>query len=53
MHPELRNFLADFAGTVGFVLVPVIVTAFLSTPYTLQYHPGEVAPPQARVLHMT
>jgi hypothetical protein len=41
MHPDLRAFLRQFAAVVAMGLVPVVMTAFLSMPYTLGRHPGE------------
>ena len=45
MHPDLREFAAQFLGTVMAALVPVVVTAFLGMPYALNRHPGEPLPP--------
>jgi hypothetical protein len=53
MHPELRHFLADLAGTIALALVPVVLTAFLSMPMTLRYQPGDIAADPHRSLHMT
>jgi hypothetical protein len=54
MDTSLRLFIRQFLGVVLMTLVPVILTAFLSLPYILRFHPGEDrgnAIPVAR--HMT
>ncbi len=54
MDHALKGFVADVLGVVGMTLVPVIVTAFLSVPFTLNRHPAE--PPEPATLvdrHMT
>ena len=54
MDHALRAFVSDLLGVVGMALVPVVVTAFLSVPYTLNRHPGEPLQPDSVVhRHMT
>jgi hypothetical protein len=53
MHPELRRFLSRFIGTVLLTLIPVIFIAFLSMPINLNGHPGEPAPADLPMRHMT
>ncbi len=54
MDHALRGFVSDLLGIVGMALVPVVVTAFLSVPYTLNRHPGEPLQPDSVVhRHMT
>jgi hypothetical protein len=53
MHTDLRNFLSRFIGTVALALLPVIITAFVSMPLSLNRHPGEPAPIGTPALHMT
>lgn len=54
MDSSLRLFIYQFGGVVLAALVPVILIAFMSIPFTLGGHPGDVrsaAAPVAR--HMT
>ena len=54
MDHELCAFLSNFLGVVAMTLIPVIVTAFLTMPFTLNRHPGE--PPSSETVayrHMT
>ncbi len=54
MVTPLRMFVSQFVGVVAAALTPVAVVAFLSIPFTLGGHPGELRPadtPAAR--HMT
>jgi len=44
MNTSLHAFIGQFVGAVAAALIPVIVTAFLSIPYNLGGHPGEVRP---------
>ena len=53
MHHELRSFLSRFFGTVMLTLVPVVFTAFVSIPVSLNRHPGEPAPNNLPIRHMT
>ncbi|MEY8688822.1 MAG: hypothetical protein AB9M53_02930 [Leptothrix sp. (in: b-proteobacteria)] len=54
MHPELDNFLTRLTGVVLMTLVPVIFTAFVSMPLSLNRHPGEPAVSDGMPLqHMT
>jgi hypothetical protein len=53
MHVELHRFLARFVGTVVLALIPVVFTAFVSLPLTLNRHPGEAASVQMPPRHMT
>jgi hypothetical protein len=53
MQTDLRQFLAELGGVIALALVPVLLTAFISMPLTLQYHPGELSTDTARTLHMT
>jgi hypothetical protein len=54
MDSSLQVFVRQFLWTVAAALVPVVLIAFLSIPYTLGGHPGEArqfVPTAAR--HMT
>lgn len=54
MNLDLRHFIRQYLGVVGATLVPVVLVAFLSIPFNLAAHPGEV--PRARApdsRHMT
>ena len=54
MHTELHDFLARLIGAVALALVPVILTAFLTLPMSLNRHPGEApAVPAAQPMHLT
>lgn len=53
MHVELHRFLSRFVGTVALTLIPVVFTAFVSLPLSLNRHPGEEAPAQMPPPHMT
>lgn len=54
MDASLRLFISQFVGFVAAALIPVIVVAFLSIPFTLGGHPGEIRPAAAPVgQHMT
>lgn len=53
MHVELRRFLSHFVGTVAMALIPVVFTAFVSLPLSLNRHPGEEPPAQMPPPHMT
>ena len=43
MNNDLHHFLARLIGVVCFTLIPVILTAFVSMPMSLNRHPGEPA----------
>lgn len=53
MHAELQQFLSRFVGTIVLALAPVVFTAFVSMPLSLNRHPGEVAQVDAPPKHMT
>ncbi len=54
MNPSLKLFIRQMLGVVMAALVPVVLVAFLSIPYTLGGHPGdERVPDTAAALHMT
>lgn len=55
MHNQLQSFMRRYLGVVTITLAPVIFTAFVSIPYNLERHPGEIAlaQPQAPVQHMS
>lgn len=55
MHTQLQSFLRRYLGVVVITLAPVIFTAFVSIPFNLQRHPGEVAAvqPDAPMRHMS
>lgn len=36
MHPELQRFIFTYARVVFFALMPVVLIAFLLTPYHLE-----------------
>lgn len=41
MNTALRSFTRQYVGVVLLTLVPVVLTAFLSIPYSLSRHPGD------------
>jgi len=53
MQTDLRTFLAHYLGIVVITLVPVVFTAFVSMPFTLSRHPGEMARLDGQTRHMT
>ncbi len=54
MEPTLHLFIIRFASVVLASLLPVILVAFLSIPYTLQGHPGDLRADNSPMgLHMT
>lgn len=54
MNSSLQVFLMRLAGTVCLTLAPVVLTVFMSVPYTLEGHPGEPRLAQASATsHMT
>jgi hypothetical protein len=42
MHPFLRQFTRQYLAVVVAALLPVILTAFLTIPFNLGGHPGDV-----------
>ncbi len=54
MHPSLRQFARQYLAVVVAALLPVILTAFLSIPFNLGGHPGDVRAIDAPMTrHMT
>jgi len=54
MDASLRFFIRQFSGVVLAALVPVILVAFMSIPFTLGGHPGEARSAAGSVAqHMT
>jgi hypothetical protein len=54
VNNDLHHFLARLIGVVGFTLIPVILTAFVAMPMSLNRHPGEpVGSPTAASQHLT
>jgi hypothetical protein len=54
MVTPLRKLIRQFVGVVAAALVPVLIVAFLTIPFTLGGHPGEPRPAEALVgQHMT
>lgn len=53
MHTHLHQFLSRLVGTIALALAPVVFTAFVSMPLSLNHHPGEVAQVGAPPKHMT
>jgi hypothetical protein len=53
MNSELHRFIARYIGTVLLALAPVVFTAFVSMPLSLNRHPGEMAQVDAPPQHMT
>lgn len=54
MDSSLRLFVSQYLGVVAAALVPVILIAFLSIPYTLGGHPGDERPASVTAgQHMT
>jgi hypothetical protein len=54
MNNDLRTFLLSMLWAVLPALMVVVVTAFLTTPFLLGYHPGERIPVvPVTVRHMT
>lgn len=41
MDSSLRLFVSQYLGVVAATLVPVILMAFLSIPFSLGGHPGD------------
>lgn len=55
MHTQLQSFLRRYLGVVAITLAPVVFTAFVSIPFNLERHPGELAAvqPDAPLRHMS
>jgi hypothetical protein len=54
MQADLKNFLVAYLRMVLIALVPIVLTAFMSIPYTLGGHPGEpIATAHPVAQHMT
>lgn len=53
MHADLHQFLSRLVGTVVLALAPVVFTAFVSMPLSLNRHPGELVQVDAPARHMT
>jgi hypothetical protein len=43
MQTDLHLFLQRLAGVVAATLVPVVLVAFLTVPFSLGRHPGEAS----------
>jgi hypothetical protein len=54
MQADLKSFLVAYLRMVLIALVPIVLTAFMSIPYSLGGHPGEpIATAQPAAQHMT
>ena len=54
MHASLRNVALPFVSVVIAALAPVVLAAFLTIPYNLGGHPGDVRSAAASASwHMT
>lgn len=54
MKAQQSEFVRQYLGVVLASLVPVVLTAFLSIPFTLGGNPGDVRSAQAEAsAHMT
>jgi hypothetical protein len=53
MHADLHQFLSRLVGTILLALAPVVFTAFISMPLSLNRHPGELAQVNVPARHMT
>lgn len=53
MHPSLKQFITQYVAVIGAALFPVVVVAFLTTPYNLGGHPGEVRITAAQPTHFS
>ena len=42
MHTQLQSFLRRYLGVVAITLAPVVFTTFVSIPFNLQRHPGDL-----------
>jgi len=41
MNTDLKQFVVTYLRVVAMSLIPLAITAFLTTPYILGSHPGE------------
>jgi len=54
MHKDLKEFVQGYSRVVIMALIPIVMTAFLSVPYMLGGHPGDVRTvASAADFHMT
>lgn len=53
MHPSLKQFIIQYVAVAGTALFPVIIVAFLTTPYNLGVHPGAVRIAAAQPVHFS
>jgi len=53
MEPSLRLFTSQYFSVVIASLVPVVLVAFLSIPFTLGGHPGDVRTADASISRHT
>lgn len=53
MHPSLKQLITQYVAVIGAALFPVVVAAFLTTPYNLGGHPGEVSITTAQPTHFS
>jgi hypothetical protein len=54
MNANLKDFIKSYMGVVLMTLLPIALTAFLSIPYSLGGHPGDVRSTSTDVdQHMT
>lgn len=53
MNKDLRDFLAQLIGTIAMTLAPVVFTTFVTVPYALERHPGDLPRADAVAQHMT
>jgi hypothetical protein len=54
MNPDLKDFAVQWLRVALMALVPVVITAFVSMPLSLERHPGEgVAASKLTPQHMT
>lgn len=55
MNADLKNFLQPITQVVAATLFVVLTVAFLSVPFVLQQHPGDLHAPsqQTASRHMT
>jgi hypothetical protein len=53
MHADLHHFLSRLIGTTLVALAPVVFTAFVSMPLSLNRHPGDLLEVNVAARHMT
>lgn len=53
MNDEVHDFIARLLGTVILAALPVVFTAFVSVPLSLNRHPGDAVPVDGPPRHMT